>query len=77
MGFLSKIYERRGAAALRQARAEQFAASKAAGTSSPAGTTPAQKAPGSGGAIASPEWASTGAFSSRGKTLGGSGRCTA
>ena len=73
MGFLSKIYERRGAAALRQARAEQFAASKAAGTSSPAGTTPAQKAPGSGGAIASPEWASTGAFSSRGKTLGGSG----
>ena len=73
MGFLSKIYERRGAAALRQARAEQFAASKAAGTSSPAGTTPAQKAPGSGGAIGSPEWASTGAFSSRGKTLGGSG----
>jgi len=73
MGFLSKIYERKGAAALRQARVEQFAASKAAGTSSPAGTTPAQKAPGSGGAIGSPEWASTGAFSSRGKTLGGSG----
>ena len=73
MGFLSKIYERRGAAKLRQARVEQFAASKAAGTSSPAGTTPAQKAPGSGGAIGSPEWASTGAFSSRGKTLGGSG----
>ncbi|ACO70229.1 predicted protein [Micromonas commoda] len=74
MGFLSKIYERRGAAKLRQARVEQFAASKAAGTSSPAGTTPAQRAPGgSGGAIGSPEWASTGAFSSRGKTLGGSG----
>ena len=45
MGFLSKIYERRGAAKLRQARVEQFARPKPP-TTSPAGTTPAQKAPG-------------------------------
>ena len=80
MGFLSKIYERRGAAALRQAQINEFAAQKqAAGTEDPGtnpGTTPAQKAPGSsshGGIIGSPEWASTGAFSGRGKTLGGVG----
>ena len=80
MGFLSKIYERRGAAALRQAQINEFAAQKqAGGTEDPGtnpGTTPAQKAPGSsshGGIIGSPEWASTGAFSGRGKTLGGTG----
>ena len=80
MGFLSKIYERRGAAALRQAQINEFAAQKqAGGTEDPGtnpGTTPAQKAPGSsshGGIIGSPEWASTGAFSGRGKTLGGVG----
>ena len=80
MGFLSKIYERRGAAALRQAQINEFAAQKqAGGTEDPGtnpGSTPAQKAPGSsshGGIIGSPEWASTGAFSGRGKTLGGVG----
>ena len=65
---------------MRQAQINEFAAQKqAAGTEDPGtnpGTTPAQKAPGSsshGGIIGSPEWASTGAFSGRGKTLGGVG----
>ena len=65
---------------MRQAQINEFAAQKqAGGTEDPGtnpGTTPAQKAPGSsshGGIIGSPEWASTGAFSGRGKTLGGVG----